>query len=135
MLVVKGKTTCCLHGFNTDAAPIGTMWEFQQNGWMTDVIGEKWFKQVFLANCGPHRPQLLILDGHSSHESLAILETAMKERIEILALPPHTTHYLQPLDRTVFGPFNKAYNRSCAAFLQSNPLHLINKWSFPAILS
>ena len=44
MLVVKGKTTRCLHGFNTDAAPVGTMWEFQQNGWMTDVIGEKWFK-------------------------------------------------------------------------------------------
>jgi len=46
MLAVKGKTTHCLHAFNIDAAPVGTMWEFQQNGWMIDVIGEKWFNQV-----------------------------------------------------------------------------------------
>jgi len=77
MLVVKGKTTRCLHGFNTDAAPVGTMWDFQQNGWMTDVIGEKLFKQVSFANCGQHRLQLLILDGHLSNESLVILEAAL----------------------------------------------------------
>jgi len=118
MLVVKGKTTRCVHGFNTDAA--------------TDVIGEKWFKQVFLAKCVPHRPQLLINSRWQFIKrvpcySRDCMKYRLKEKIEILALPSHTTHYLQPLDRTVFGPFNTAYNRSCAAFLQSNPLHFINK--------
>jgi len=44
---------------------------FQQNGWMVDVIGETWFIQVFLSNCGPYRTQLLILDGHWSGDGIA----------------------------------------------------------------
>ena len=80
---------------------------------MTDSIGERWFEEVFLAQCGDQRPQLLVLDGHSSHESLAILELAIQHDIHILCLPPHTTHALQPLDRSVFGPLNKAFNTVC----------------------
>jgi hypothetical protein len=37
---------------------------------MCDVLGELWFKDVFLAHCGPERPQLLFLDSHRSHEVL-----------------------------------------------------------------
>ena len=131
--VVKGKTSRSLHGFNTKGAPIGTRWYFQKNGWMDDSLGEKWFNDVFLEFCGSERPQLLILDGHSSHESLAILMRAMEEGIHILALPPHTTHYLQPLDRAVFGPLNRTYNELCSEFLQESPLHQINKWTFPTL--
>jgi hypothetical protein len=58
---------------------------------MDDNIGEQWFNDVFIKFCGPARPQLLILDGHSSHETLAILIRAMEENIHILSLPPHTT--------------------------------------------
>ena len=131
--VVKGKTSRSLHGFNTKGAPIGTRWYFQKSGWMDDSLGEKWFNDVFLEFCGSERPQLLILDGHSSHESLAILMRAMEEGIHILALPPNTTHYLQPLDRAVFGPLNRTYNELCSEFLQESPLHQINKWTFPTL--
>ena len=133
MFIVKGKTKRSLHAFNTKEAPIGSRWSFQKNGWMDDNLGERWFNDVFLQFCGAERPQLLILDGHYSHESLAILMRAMEERIHILALPPHTTHYLQPLDRAVFGPLNRAYNGLCTEFLQESPLHQINKWTFPAL--
>ena len=57
----------------------------------------------------------------------------MEENIHILALPPHTTHALQPLDKAVFGPLNHAYNEVCSAYLQENALHQINKWTFPAL--
>lgn len=40
---------------------------------------------------------------------------------------------LQPLDRTVFGPFNTAYNTACSQFLSESPYHIINKGSFPSI--
>ena len=40
---------------------------------------------------------------------------------------------LQPLDRSVFGPFNAAYNEACSEFLSESPYHAINKGSFPAI--
>jgi hypothetical protein len=50
MLVVKGKTSASLHGFNTSAAPAGTKWAFQENGWMNDDMVERWFCDVFLAD-------------------------------------------------------------------------------------
>lgn len=135
LFIVKGKTSRSLHGFNTAAAPTGSKWHFQPNGWMTDEIGEMWFSDVFLKECGEARPQLLILDGHSSHESLAILELAIQNDIYIMSLPPHTTHALQPLDRSVFGPLNTAYNNACSDFLNENILHSVNKWSFPGLLA
>ena len=130
MFVVKGKTSRSLHGFRTCDAPPESRWFYQQNGWMDDAIGESWFSEVFLKYCGPERPQLLILDGHASHESLGLLMKAMEENVHILALPPHTTHFLQPLDRSVFGPLNRAYNEECSVFLRESPLHQISKWTF-----
>lgn len=103
-------------------------------GWVTDNLGEKWFNNVFLEHCDPQRPQMLIFYGHSSHESLAILMRAIEENILILALPPHTTHHLQPLDKSVSGLLNKAYNAACSEFLQ-DPLQSINKWTFPALIT
>lgn len=67
---------------NVDA-PDGTIFAFQENGWINEEIAEKWFREVFLQHCGPERPQLLLLDGHSSHESLGLLELAIHENIEI----------------------------------------------------
>ena len=55
-VATKGKTSKSLHGFNTSAAPVGTKWFMQKNGWMTDSIGERWFEEVFLAQCGDQRP-------------------------------------------------------------------------------
>jgi len=133
MVIVKGKTSASLHGLNVGEAPAGTVFAFQENGWMTEELGEKWFRDVFLKQCGPERPQLLLLDGHSSHETLGLLELAVRENIQVLCLPPHTTHMLQPLDRTVFGPFNTAYNTACSQFLSESPYHIINKGSFPSI--
>jgi hypothetical protein len=56
LFVVKGKTSKSVHGFNTSAAPVDTKWFMQKNGWMTDSIGERWFEEVFLAQCGDQRP-------------------------------------------------------------------------------
>ena len=135
MFVVKGKTSRSLHGLNTEVAPEGCMWAYQEKGWMNDALGEVWFREIFLKNCGDARPQLLILDGHSSHETLAILELALQENIHILSLPPHTTHVLQPLDRTVFGPLNTAYNSVCSEYLGQNALNTVNKWTFQGLFN
>lgn len=71
---------------------------------MCDLLREMWFWQVFIPNNVPKRPQLLVLDSHSSHEDLGLLQEAVKENI-ILAMPPHTSHHLQPSDKCVFVPF------------------------------
>lgn len=54
LLIADDKTKRCLFefGFNTAAAPQGTMWDFQQkktkkqkNGWIDDRIAVKWFRK------------------------------------------------------------------------------------------
>ncbi|XP_062566558.1 uncharacterized protein LOC134228881 [Saccostrea cucullata] len=133
MCIVKGKTPRCVESFATIDAPPETIWTYQEKAWMCDLLGELWFKSVFLQNCGPRRPQLLVLDSHSSHEVLGLLEAAISENILIMALPPHTSHHLQPLDKAVFGPFSKAYGRACSEFMTNHPNHEINKSTWPRI--
>ena len=76
-------------------------------------IGIQWCEGHFLKQCGIAQPQLLILDSHSSQESLNLLTSAKANDIHLLALPPHTTHWMNPLDKTSFGPFQKEYNTVC----------------------
>ena len=126
--IVKGKTRRSLDAYNVQEAPAGTVWSWQENAWMEDILGEEWFTGVFLRHCGPDRPQLLLLDGHSSHETVGLIEAARKEGIHVLALPAHVTHWLQPLDRSCFGPFKAAYNKICTKFMTENPVNCISKW-------
>jgi hypothetical protein len=53
--------------------------------------------------------RLLILDGHGSHITLDFIEYAMDHKILILQLPPHTSHYLQPLDVGIFTGMKRQY--------------------------
>ena len=102
---------------------------------MNESICLSWFEDIFLKQCGEERPQLLICDSHNSHEALNLLETARVNDIHILALPPHTTHKLQPLDKSVFGPLSSYFNEACTGYLSAHPLNTINKWSFPRLLT
>jgi hypothetical protein len=49
------------------------------------------------------KPVLLILDGHHAHLfNWPFLQLMKEYNITVLAIPPHTSHSMQPLDR---GPF------------------------------
>ena len=68
------------------------------------------------------RSQLLICDCHKSHEAYRTFEPARENNIHILALSPHTTHRLQPLDKGVFGPLSCYYNEACTEYLSLQAL-------------
>ncbi|CAC5410897.1 unnamed protein product [Mytilus coruscus] len=120
LVIVKGKTERSLRSFNTHEGPPGSKWTFQEKAWKNDLIGIEWFSEIFLRNCGAKRPQLLVLDSHNSHETLGLLELAFDNNIIILAMPAHTTHFLCPLDRTVFGPFKREYDQVCSEYMSSS---------------
>ena len=84
-----------------------------QAAWTKQGITCLWFKKSFLPNIGNERPQVLILDGHDSHNFVELLEVALANQIEIVELPAHTSNWLQPCDRTVFKPFKDVYNEAC----------------------
>ncbi|CAG2204388.1 unnamed protein product [Mytilus edulis] len=81
------------------------------------------------------RPQLLILDGHSSHESLTLIQDGIRENKVIMSLPPHTTHYLQVHHWIVQYLAHSINNmiEPASEFLQENMLHKIDKWTFPSL--
>jgi hypothetical protein len=133
MVVVRGKTKRCLQSWSVEDAPQGTVWAYQEKAWMDDHLGEEWFHKVFLQHCGTHRPQLLLLDSHSSHEVIGLLEAAVANNIHILALPPHTTHFLQPLDKSINGPLKYAYKRLCTEYMNACPSNIVCKKSWPKL--
>ena len=53
-------------------------------------------------NLAQDRRHLLVLDGHKSHITLEVLMIAKEHGIDMINLPTHTSHLLQPLDKTYF---------------------------------
>ena len=88
LIIVKRKTEKSLRGYTMKEGPVGSKRTYQQNAWTEDILGVEWFKVVFLATCGEGRPQLLLLDGYHSHETLGLIEELTRENnIILLCLP------------------------------------------------
>ena len=67
------------------------------------------------------KPHLLLLDGHKSHiYNLPFLLLMVVNKIEVLAIPGHTSHILQPLDSTPFANFKTNWNIKLREYLFKN---------------
>ena len=51
---------------------------------------------------------IIVMDGHHSHKTLAAVEYARSNWIDMVTLPPRCTHKVQPLDRNFFKSFKRA---------------------------
>ncbi|XP_049779673.1 uncharacterized protein LOC126176556 [Schistocerca cancellata] len=102
------------------------------SGYVNDVF-LKWFehfqKHRSLGKC------ILILDGHSYHCSLQCLEHCRQNGIEKLCLPPHTTHALQPLERSVFQSLEVFYHHAATNYIHSTPGSAVYKFNFRELFS
>ena len=83
-------------------------WQFTatENGWITDCTAVEWLEKIFIPRTQPDDPldyRLLIVDGHGSHATTEFMYLCFQHRIQLLFLPPHTSHVLQPLDLAVFS--------------------------------
>jgi hypothetical protein len=98
-----------------------------ENGWTTDKIGLQWLKEVFepwsqRSITGAKR--LLILDGHSSHQTAGFDAFCKENAIVCLCMPPHTSHLLQPLDVGVFGPLKRSYGKLVEGLMVAGNNHI-----------
>lgn len=112
MLIFKGKTKKSLFGYNIAASPPNSVWTYNDKAWMNEELAQEWSRKTTNS------------DGHGSHETLGLLDLAAEQNIYVFVLPPHTTHYLQPLYRTVFGPFNIAYKLTQLALISCHKIHV-----------
>lgn len=135
LIIVRGKTPQSLIGFNTQDGPKGSLWTYQQKAWTEDILGVEWFN-FYYKHLEPKptkdAPHLLIVDSHGTHETSGLIAKARSVNVEIFSLPGHTTHYLQPLDRTIFKPFKTAYDRICSEYLQ-NSENVVSKVTWPGL--
>ena len=92
------------------------------SGWTDGEIFLVWLKHFKeWTHNSADNPQLLTLDGHHSHKTLEAVTFAREHGIHMLTLQPHTTHKMQPLDRTVFKALKSSYNTAVDNFMCSNP--------------
>jgi hypothetical protein len=94
-------------------------YSISESGWSNQEIGRHWIEKVFqpaTQHLEDGAPQLLILDGHTSHVSIEFIEFAVEHNIEILCLPSHSSNELQPLDLAVFSPVATAWSQEVDKF-------------------
>ena len=92
------------------------------SGWMKQDIFPQVLKH-FIDNMtvSKDQPGVLIMDNHNSHITLEGVELAKNHGLDLLTLPPHCSHKLQPLDVGVFGAFKKFYSSFCNEWHLSHP--------------
>ncbi len=56
--------------------------------------------------------RLLLLDGFGSHCTLEFVQFCEDHKILPFCLPPHTTHFLQPLDVVLFSAYKQAHRNA-----------------------
>ena len=63
---------------------------------------------------------LLVLDGHKSHVTFEVLLKAKSHGLDMISLPSHTSHCLQPLDISCFRPFKESFRAHRDAWAKKN---------------
>ena len=136
LVIFKGKRT---NEALQATAPSTWRVKFTDNGWWF----AQWFAQLLIPfvegkraeAMKPSHPALLLLDGHSSHETLYTL--AKENKIIIICLPPHMTHLLQPMDVSFFKSLKSAWDQECEAYARdpANGGKFVTKPTFCSVLS
>lgn len=83
--------------------------------------------------CTPENPILLFMDNLEAHRTFEVLEFCRNNGIHALSFPPHTSHRLQPLDVSVFGPLQRACNTLCEDWVTSHPGRVMQVFDLPPI--
>lgn len=97
-----------------------TMLNGAVSGWMnTDIFLQVIKHFIKFSKSTPQHKTLLLMD--ESHASINVINMAKENGVVLFTIPPHCSHKLQPLDKSVYGPYKKFYNDACRAWLVNNP--------------
>ena len=88
--------------------------DVSETGWSNGQVFRKYIQNNFIKYIPrDDRYVLLLMDGHSTHLSVGLIERAKEHRIILHILPAHTSHILQPLDVGCYGPLQRVNNNEC----------------------
>ena len=108
LLIFKAKYTNT--GWIPPNTPLNWRFSTSNSGWTSDSHAYEWVSTIFDPETRREdgRRRLLLLDGHGSHLTSQFIAYCLNSAIDIVVLPPHSSHILQPLDVAVFGPLKRA---------------------------
>ncbi|XP_028049435.1 tigger transposable element-derived protein 1 isoform X1 [Monomorium pharaonis] len=92
-------------------APPSSIGDIHPSGWVQNNLFTKWLKH-FISKTKPSKddPVLLLFDGcHSYVKNIDLINLSREQFIKIISFPPHTTHKLQPLDKSFMDPLKTYY--------------------------
>ncbi|KYK62106.1 hypothetical protein DCS_03252 [Drechmeria coniospora] len=84
------------------------------NGWTDNLVALQWLEEVSIPQTKASRTtrRMLIVDGHGSHQTDDFMFECFENGVQLLFLPAHASHVLQPLDVSCFSPVKAAYCRA-----------------------
>jgi hypothetical protein len=117
-----------------NGASAGSHGDANPAGWMKaeHVLN---FVKHFVSHAKPskERPVVLLLDNQHSHLSIAILDYCKENGVTVLSFPPHCSHKLQPLDKTVYGPLKTYVSRACDVWITNHPGKKLTIYDLPGL--
>ena len=132
-IVFKGKKMW--ENWMSKDAYAGTAYAVSDRGWMTETVFLNWFQHQFIDRVKLiEGPKILIHDGHISHVSISLIDCAVKNDTTLLKLPPHTTHFLQPLDVSGFKPVKTKWDKVLVEWQRHNYGRTLGKSDFSKLL-
>ena len=110
----------------------GTIYGLSSKGWIDQELFDQWFDH-FLYYAPSTRPVLLMINGHSSHYCPSTIYRASENEVILMALPPNTTHLMQPLDKGTYGPLMIEWRKVCHDYIVQNPGKVVTQNNFSSL--
>ena len=106
------------------------------SGYLNNTLFFQWLQhwEHFTRISAHGEYHLLLLDGYNSHLTYSALKFCEQQKVIIFLLPPHTSHFLQPLDVSVFQQWKHYYSQALDQNVRQG-VGTLNKNSFFACLN
>ncbi|XP_074107710.1 uncharacterized protein LOC141532976 [Cotesia typhae] len=107
------------------------------NGWMTTKTFYEYITNVFypwLVKENTEFPVIVYMDNDSSHLNLPLVNFCREKKIELIMLPPNSTHIMQPLDISFFHPFKESWRKCVPKWKNEQSETSVTKENFPLVL-
>ncbi|KAL2087969.1 hypothetical protein ACEWY4_016797 [Coilia grayii] len=113
--------------------PPNALYGVSDTGYMDSDLFLKWLEH-FVRYARQERPLLIFMDQHEAHVGTGVVDFCRANQIEVVCLPSHTTHVLQPLDVSVYDPLKAAFTdmARCLGLVRGNLT--IGKRTFTPVL-
>ncbi|KAG5262976.1 hypothetical protein AALO_G00281080 [Alosa alosa] len=113
--------------------PKDALYGVSEKGYMDSDLFVKWLEH-FVKHAPTERPLVMFLDQHETHVSKDTVDFCRGKGIELVCLPANTTHMLQPLDVSVFGPLKNAFTKLASSLGLVRGDLVVSKRRFSAVI-